>query len=58
MRRMIGVGLLLPGLGLLGLGAYLLSLSVISYNALYCCAAIGGGLTLMGGRQLLGAAAE
>ena len=54
MRRIIGVAMLVPGVGLLGVGAYMLTLSVISLNALICVAVVGGGLTLGGVSQLLG----
>lgn len=55
--RIIGAVLAVPGIGLLAFGLWLwLEMrggGVYSYRALLCCGTIGGGLTVVGIRQLL-----
>ena len=57
MARIIGAVLAVPGVGILAFGVWLwLEMregGVYSYRALLCCGVIGGGLTVVGIRQLL-----
>ncbi len=62
MARLIGVVLLVPGLGLLGFGAWsvyeMMEVGVYSFRVLLCCGLIGGGLTVVGFGKLLGGSDE
>jgi hypothetical protein len=58
MARFVGVVFLVPGLALLGFGAWtlkeMMDTGVYSFRMLLCCGLIGGGLTLTGIGKLLG----
>lgn len=58
MARLIGLVLLVPGLGLLGFGAWsmyeMMQAGMYSLRLMLCCGLLGGGLTIVGLGKLLG----